>query len=136
MYPAFLSNSGIINSYEVVGVKKGPVKIQSDLDYKGEAYLLEAQGHALISYFSPNEIKINADIREDGILVLNQNYHKGWKVLKQNIKSPAVSYGGLIATKVAPEDKTVTFYYFPDLFVIGSLISLVSFVVVAIFIFI
>jgi len=41
MYPIFLSNSGILNGYEVVHVKKGDVRIQSHPKYRGGSLLIE-----------------------------------------------------------------------------------------------
>lgn len=126
MYPVFLSNSGILNSYEVISVKKGGVLTTDDPHYEGEVYLRSGKGQATVSYFSPNKVVINVNPNKESVLVLNQNYYNGWRVAKRGGLSYADSYDGLIATKVNPEDKIITFFYLPNSFFIGALISAAS----------
>lgn len=123
MYPAFLSNSGIINAYEVVHVKKANVKAIFDPGYRGEAYLVEGKGSLRISYFSPNKVVVEVDAKEPDRLVLNQNYYTGWKVKKDGRTILAESFKGLIATPILPGHQKIQFYYMPASFLIGLFVS-------------
>lgn len=125
MYPIFLENSGIIEGYEVVNVKKGSVYIEGEPQYRGEAYLL-GEGICSITYFSPNKIMVEAQAEADDILVLNQNYHNGWRVKGSG---KAGSHSGLISTRITAGSHRVIFYYLPGTFLIGLLVSGVTIVV-------
>jgi len=126
MYPALLSNSGIINAYEVINVDKGNVMTISDYSYRGEVYLAQDKGSAKIVYFSPNKIVINVNVNDIDTLILNLNHYKGWRA-KSNVEKKEVKpFNGLIATSVNSKDKKITFYYLPSSFIIGSLLSAVT----------
>ena len=99
MYPIFLSNSGILDAYEVINVKKGSVFTVEDAEYRGEAYLAGGEGRVTITYFSPNKIVVNVNANDRDTLVLNQNYYKGWRV-KGDRRMTVVPSNGLIATQV------------------------------------
>lgn len=124
MYPALLSNSGIINSYEVVSVKKGKVAIKTDKDYKGEAYLHSLGTEIKPLLFSPNIIKLKLYLKQNDILVINQNFYKGWKV--QGIKSEVVPYNGLISIKLPAGKHDIVVYYLPKSFILGAVLSLIA----------
>jgi hypothetical protein len=93
-------------------------------NYKGEVYFLNHSGEARILHFSPNVITVEAHNSEDGVLVLNQNYYKGWRVKgsTQNIEP----WMGLVSLKVNKGEHILGFYYLPRSFVIGLLISLIT----------
>jgi len=126
MFPVFLSNSGIIDSYEVIALKKGDVKIVEDQGYKAEAYLAGPKGQISINMFSPNRIIVDCNIDNGGLLILNQNYFSGWRIRKQKNVYDAISYGGLIATPVEKHDKRIEFFYAPRSFSIGLFISAIT----------
>ena len=123
MYPVFLSNSGILDSYEVIHVKRGEVLPVSDPLYKGEAYLAKDKGRVSITFFSPNKIIVDVWAEEADTLVLNQNYYNGWKVVKGGLKGKASGFKGLISTSISPGYQRVIFYYMPNSFLIGLFIS-------------
>jgi len=52
-YPVFLSNSGILQGYEIVNINRGDVRTINGLDYKGEVYLAKSRGSVFMEYFSP-----------------------------------------------------------------------------------
>jgi len=122
MYPVFLSNSGLLDAYEVINVKKGSVLTVMDHEYKGEVYLAGGKGSARITYFSPNKIVVNVNANDSDVLVLNQNYYKGWRVNGCG-KNKIRLFNGLIATQVDSTIKRVIFYYLPDSFIIGCIIT-------------
>src|SRR3989338_8620700 len=118
-YPIFLSNSGILESYEVVQIKQGDVRISSDPGYRGEVYLADSNQEVFIKSFSPNRIVVDFTAEDADTLVVNQNYYTGWKVKKGLITVPAVPYKGLIATPVLPGHHNIIFYYMPLSFFMG-----------------
>lgn len=125
MYPVFLSNSGILDAYEVSHVKKGNVLTIHNPGYRGEVYLAGGKGSAAMVSFSPNKIvvAVNADDRDT--LVLNQNYYKGWRV-EGDRHMRAVAFNGLIAAGVGPADTRIIFRYRPDSFIMGCIVSGIS----------
>lgn len=132
LYPAFLSNSGIIDAYEVINVAKGNVLAADNQEYRGEAYLVNQRGSCKITSFSPNKISVSVNVNAPDILAINQNYYKGWRVKgakDNNLKS----FIGLISTQVDSSVREVVFYYLPSSFIIGSIISGVSLLFTAIF---
>jgi len=133
MYPIFLSNSGILEAYEVVSVEKGEVRTISDPGYRGEIYLEYSRGNVVMEYFSPNRIVIEVDVNTPDVLVVNQNYFSGWKVRKNGKTLPAEAIRGLIATQVSPEDQKIIFYYMPLSFLSGLFVSVSFILLVAIF---
>src|SRR3989338_243337 len=132
-YPIFLSNSGILGAYEVVYIKRGKVRIISDPDYRGEVYLDKSYGKVTMKYFSPNKIIVDVDAKQDDILVVNQNYYRGWRVKKEKKTLHAASYKGLIAASVSRGRQRIIFYYMPFSFLAGFCVTLSFLSVVAVF---
>lgn len=132
LYPAFLSNSGTLDAYEVISVNKGKVLAADNPDYRGEAYLVNRSGGCEVTAFSPNKISLSVNVNAPDILALNQNYYKGWRAkgVKDNSIKP---FNGLIAAQVDSSVKKVVFYYLPNSFIIGSIISCISLSLTALF---
>lgn len=133
MYPVFLSNSGIINAYEVIGVKKGNVKIEGEADYKGEVYLLNNRGQVDIVTYTPNRIKLEINVLEPDVLVVNQNYYPGWRM--KGINSFVYPYSGMIAASVPAGKFRISLYYLPDSFIIGLVMTILTVLGIIIFLF-
>ncbi|MCK5180523.1 MAG: hypothetical protein KAR32_13415 [Candidatus Omnitrophica bacterium] len=133
MYPILLSNSGILEAYEVVNVKKGHVRSVSDPDYRGETYLAGSNGNILAEYFSPNKLTIDVHVKVPDVLVINQNYYTGWRVKRNGKILRAGSFNGLIAEPVLPGRHRVTFFYMPLSFLIGLFVSVSFILSVAVF---
>ena len=130
MFLAALENRGIVNCYEhyklpIAAQPKYFVNGSENPDYLGEAYLVNGDS-AGISYFSPNKVTVNINTDEPTILVLNQNYHPGWKVQDSG---NAEDYNGLISTSVSPSDKQVTFYYYSSSFKLGLTITILTLII-------
>jgi len=81
--------------------------------------MLENNETQEITYFSPNTIEVRTN--ESGTLLLNQNYANGWKVKNGEIKN----INGLIGAK-AEKNQEVVFYYLPNSFIFGSIVSIIS----------
>ena len=125
-YPNFLQGIGTVNCYERVHPPTAvyPAYDESgnfNKDYLGEVFF--AKSLSKVEYeFSTNKIKASFDIDKPEIIVLNQNYDKGWKSNSKDVKN----FNGLVSTDVGPEEKEIEFYYLPNSFVIGLIISLIS----------
>ncbi|MFC1698408.1 YfhO family protein [Candidatus Omnitrophota bacterium] len=129
LYPIFLSNSGIINGYEIAHVKKGEVTTINQSGYKKEAFLLKDNGNVRIDYFSPNKIVVEVDSEGADRLVLNQNYDRGWRVQNHQNRKPVESFNGLIAAVVSPGQQRIIFSYLPFSFIIGSLLTAATIII-------
>jgi len=129
-YENFLEGKGSINCYERMHLPyaASPLFYKNGTfyeKYKGEFYLLGNKGIIAPEYFSLNKIKIRADIKQDDLLIINQNYEKGWKAKGKEV----INYKGLIAVGVTPNDKEIYLHYFPNSFIAGFLVSIITIVV-------
>ena len=73
-----------------------------------------------VQYWSPNRIVANVEPTVEGRLFLNQNYANSWKASRNR---EVESYNGLVSTRVTPQDTQITFYYLPDSFIVGAILS-------------
>jgi hypothetical protein len=135
MYPALLANRGTIDSYDIVGVARGAVRDSADAAYRGEAYLAEGGGGARVESFSPNRISVAVETNRRDMLVLNQNFHRGWRVVTGGVTAPAIAHQGLIASPVDQGSRTVTFFFRPKSFVYGLLLTLLGLAALLLFLF-
>ena len=130
-YELVQNNVGSVNCYETTVIKK--INIPTDFstmfylhvgaaipsdspNYKGEVYGEEGI-NVVYSYWSSNKLVIESE--QDGEVIINQNYHKGWKSTNKIIEK-----NDLIATNA--KNGFVTVYYLPMSFVIGSLITILT----------
>ncbi len=134
-YTGFLENKGTVNCYERLFLPNAAIaKKQGNIlfvNYIGEAYLAGNNKTANIDYFSPNKVEVSFDTGRKDVIVLNQNYFNGWRT--DNGK--AINYNGLIAAEIMPGENKLTFYYLPDSFIIGLLITIAAIIVCMAFYF-
>jgi hypothetical protein len=128
VYQRFLSNRGTINAQEIdnVYISTKNVLAFSSPDYKGEAYLWKGSGMAKIKYFSPNKVIVEVTASGEDTFILNQNFYKGWKVKKGKIINNACNFEGLIAAPVSPGKLDLEFFYLPDSFILGVILSFLT----------
>jgi hypothetical protein len=128
VYPLIAANSGVLEGYENIQLKRGKVQTVDDPDYKGEAYLETSGDPASIREWTMARVKIAFYANKPDKLVLNQNYFTGWRASihgsNGSRQQPAVDNGsGLVSIEVNPGDREVEFYYFPTSFITGAWIS-------------
>lgn len=128
-YPIFLSNHGILNSYEIVAIHQGDVRTTSDANYRGEVYIAEGAGHINRVQFTPNRIDIKAYLAQKSIIVVNQNYYKGWRVRVDGALKDAFRHNNLIATHVPPGNHHIVFSYQPDIVSWGAAASIIMIII-------
>jgi len=129
MYLNFLKNKGTLNSYEPIELPR-VAKAQGDPLYRGEVYLAGGNGSASIIHFSPNKIVVRASAEDEDIVVLNQNYHGGWRVKG---RGRAINFKGLIASPVSEGIVDLAFYYLPRIFLLGLFITIATLLSIGVF---
>lgn len=93
------ANIGIIDCYDrVMPTHRGAVQLWPERD---EALVFPPGGRATITLWSPSELHLQlSDIRQPGLLVVNQNYHAGW----ESPDRPTVDASDALAVEVRPGD--------------------------------
>jgi hypothetical protein len=122
MYGIVAQDTGVSNCY----VDPGPVRwarSYSELGYRGEVYLLEGRGNATLTSFSPNRLEIAVNATGDDVLIVNQNYFPGWKVVGGGTTADSE---GLISTNVTRDTASLTLYYLPDSFLVGGMMTVIG----------
>ena len=120
VYIHFLRNEGTVFSDEAIRLPLKAIPSDSPL-YKGEVFLAKGRGSAVTNFWSPNKIDVDVALAsENGRIIINQNYVRGWKVNDGRHVEP---YQGLISAEIFPGDKQLIFYYLPDSFLLGALLS-------------
>ncbi len=99
---------------------------QLNPDYKGESYLLNNNGNATMTYFSPNKLDISVTASADDTLIINQNYFTGWRAKIDGRNVPVFSSRGLIAINMSSGTHTVEICFIPVGFTTGLCISIIS----------
>ena len=120
MYPALLRGEGAKNCYETVASGRKATALE-DARYRGEYYLLGFGGSVEQSLWSPGRLAFEVDLKEADILVVNQNFHGGWKSDKG-----VLNHNGLLAVELDEGKGKVELRYMPGSFVIGVLLSVLS----------
>lgn len=123
-------------SYEdlIYNLFKGEKRINDEDDevYRGEAYFLDSSNTARIKFFSPNKVIILAISSQTDTMVLNQNYHSGWRVKIRDsnsgifIPAKVIAYEGLVAVKIPAGNYTITLDFFPIIVKVGIIISILT----------
>jgi hypothetical protein len=123
-YPYLLENRGVVNCFERFALApRAMPRILPDgtpvARYRGETYLING-GTARIAAFTPERVTVEYEATRRGLLVLNQNFHGGWR----GGDRPAVDFQGLVAAEVEPGIGQVSFSYRPGRrFLVGALVS-------------
>jgi len=119
MYPAFLRNEGTLDCREETHFSSKAISIEVS-GYRGEVFFEDESRKADVQYWSPNRIVANVEPTMEGRLFLNQNQANSWKANRNREVEP---YNGLVSTRVTPQDTQITFYYLPDSFIVGAILS-------------
>jgi hypothetical protein len=137
LYPLLKSNTGVVEGYENLAVPRGRITREGQPDYRGEAFLEQGTGKAEIQEWTMSRVKVSLSANAENRLVLNQNFHKGWKAIVSGDNGvrrgdASASSEGLVSVPVRPEDRDVEFRYLPDSFILGSWISGLSLLICAV----
>lgn len=125
----------IFNQYQVEGdYKKAVALLQGGFDYNKVVILNKQPDLTIpsssspnvveINHYSSNELTINTDTSENGILVLSDSYYPGWKVEVNGKPETILLADGIYRAVAVPKGKSVVnFKYEPDSFKYGIIIS-------------
>ena len=90
--------------------------------YLGEAYFLTGET-ATITELTANSFTVQLDEPGNRRLVINENFFPGWET---EPPGEVVSHLGLLSTRVAQADSSITWRYNPLSYRLGLLISVAS----------
>ncbi|MFH0861473.1 MAG: hypothetical protein V1875_00445 [Candidatus Altiarchaeota archaeon] len=123
MYTHVLDGQGVTNCYMIGSLQNHAIPAQ-DGRYWGEVVIRETGlGNASILSFSPNMIVVDVNSSGKGLLILNQNFERNWKLEGGGVVK---NTDGLISTDVDSTTQKVVFYYLPDTFIIGVFLSIIG----------
>jgi hypothetical protein len=123
-YPALLMNLGTVDCYEPAYVPIRAAAMGSP-GYRGEVYLDGGAGTVTTAHWSPNRLRYALDVREPGVLVVNQNYYSSWRA---HDGRPVKSHNGLLSVEVGPGDRFVELRYRRVSFTVGLVVSAMSWI--------
>ncbi|MFT3708188.1 MAG: hypothetical protein QM817_11095 [Archangium sp.] len=108
---------GSLACWEAYGVPQSP-KLRGDLEH--EAWLSDATAGSLEeTHWSPNALGFHARTDRPTRIVINQNYHRGWKTDVGTV----VNDDGLLAVELPPGDAKVTLCFLPRSAIGGLIVS-------------
>jgi hypothetical protein len=109
------------------------VKSNDDPNYKGEIYLLKGEGNASILKYTPRELIVHYDVKQNSEIQVNTNFLLGWRSSEKSI--PAYSKKGLLTFHPKNKKGDISFkyrpkfYYFRVYLFITGLLSLLLYIV-------
>jgi len=100
-------------------------------DYRGEVYFLnDPRNTATFKTFSPNRIIVKVSCNAEDTLVVNQNYDKSWRSTFRPLKE----HDGLLAMTLDEKGEYfVQLTYVPLSFIAGLAVSLVTFILILVY---
>lgn len=126
IYPVFLSNSGLVEGYEVMQLPKGDIRVLGEPGYRGEHYFDFPRGERELVLFSPNKQVFDIKLDRSNLLILNQNFHKGWTATVAGRRLAVSETAGLISVVLPEGEYRLVLAYRPQAFFIGAGVSLVT----------
>lgn len=121
-----LRNRGSLSCYEPIPPRQGARVLWPD---HGELVLARTRGTARFLGWSPHRLRIALDgLTANGVLLLNQNYHRGWRSIDGR---PLQEHLGVLAVPITPQDRSVELRFHPPGFFEGALVSMLSLLLLA-----
>jgi len=119
--------------------------LKKDFDPRSQAVVIGGNNVSLktnvddkvnITNYEPNTVKINAKTTNDSFLVLLDNYFPGWKAKVNNIDTKIYRTNHTFRGVYIPAgENEIIFEYKPNSIIFGALVSLVSIILMSLFIF-
>ncbi|HAV42603.1 TPA: hypothetical protein DCX15_01100 [bacterium] len=109
--------------------KKAVILEEEPQGFKGS----KAQGEATIIEYQPEKVIIQAELNQDGFLVLSDSWYPGWKVFVNGKKGKILRANYIMrAVQLSNGRHLVEFIYDPPSFKVGLFISLTIFILILI----
>lgn len=91
--------------------------------YRGEIHALPKQNRAWLVVHRPTHLVVAADVKQAGVIVINQNYSRWWR----STHGEVVDWNGLLAVRVGKQGTpTVVLRYLPWDFLLGLAVSSIT----------
>ncbi len=122
MYAAFLANRGTIQAAWLSAYREG----RGIIDRSNRTWEWFAQQNAVVverRTFTPNRITFSLHADRPDTLVVSQGYDPGWH---REDGEPVGKFAELVALDIAPGDTKAEIYYYPNYFMLGLWVSLIS----------
>jgi len=111
---------GSLSCWDAYPIPESPL-LEGDLEQ--EEYLDDpTAGHVSERHWSPNEIDLDVDLARPARLVVNQNWHRGWRASEGELKSKR----GLLAVDLPAGTRSIALRFSPRSAKGGLVVSLVS----------
>lgn len=102
-------------------------KLPSDEINSLKSSVLDDKSTASITSYSANDVKISVQSKGSAFLLLTDTYYPGWKAYVDGKESVIYRADGLVRAVFVPAgNHIVEFYYMPNSFVVGAIISVVT----------
>jgi hypothetical protein len=124
MLVAARANTGVIHCYDPLRIQRYAVGSDRP-NYRGEQYLL-GPGSVTLEQWTPNTLSFEVETESPTVMVVNQNYHPGWRLAKGD--GEVFSNDGLIAVRLPAARQHLELAYRSPAFGVGLAISLLSLV--------
>ena len=120
--PFVRARKGIVNGYCAVPTPRAAVPMGTP-NYRGEAFFLE-KGNANVSglLVTARRIEVFYETVQEGVLIVNQNWTKGWRAVGPAGAEVFKHNDGRIAIKVPPGNGSVELCYTPPGLFLGFLL--------------
>lgn len=126
MYAYPRANQGSLACFEETPVDISP-RLRGDLS--AEEYALDGPPDAVRRRsWSPNRIEVEVDFAKPGTVVVNQNFHKSWRVTGGAL----TNHEGLLAARVPAGHHLVTFRFWPSSFFVGLAVTVTTLLLMAV----
>jgi hypothetical protein len=103
-------------------------KGRGEPEYKGEAFVVEGEGHAVVTHWTPNEVTVEVSgARAGDHVAIDQNYDPGWG----GNGSAVANLANVPAARLRSGSETVIFRYRPPWLWPGLLIFVSSIAAIA-----
>jgi hypothetical protein len=116
-YPRVSEGYGVAECTENVLIKNYTTCLESS-QYKGEIYA-ESGGQIKKPIITPNRIVFEAEMPKESLVIINQNYDRGWWAKIDGIFVTPLNTRGLLSISVPSGASTIEVFYLPLSFVVG-----------------
>lgn len=122
MFPIGRANMGAVSCYEYTWFTTEALGL-NQRGYRGEQYLL-GPGQVRLLRWSPNALSYRVDALGHAILVINQNYDRGWRLWQG--RGNVIDLQGLLAVEITRGRQTVVLRYLSSDFLLGAAITFLT----------